>query len=107
YSIAWDVLLATPGDGNGDGLVDGADYTLWADHFLQTGATFGQGDYNADGIVDGADYTIWADNFSPGVSLALAIVPEPSGITLLATGCAAAAIAATTLWLVRRRQPSR
>ncbi len=51
-----------PGDANGDGKVDGADYTLWADHYKTAGGWAG-GDFNNDGTVDGADYTIWADNF--------------------------------------------
>jgi len=51
-----------PGDANGDGIVSGADYTLWADHYLQPG-DFGDGDFNYSGVVEGADYTIWADHY--------------------------------------------
>jgi len=50
-----------PGDANGDGAVDGADYTIWADHYQQSGG-WEDGDFNGDGTVNGADYTIWADN---------------------------------------------
>jgi hypothetical protein len=59
------VRLLPSGDSNGDGQVNGGDYTAWADHFLQT-VTPGdvrQGDFNGDGIVDGGDYTLWADNY--------------------------------------------
>lgn len=52
------------GDGNCDGRVDGADYTLWADYFgrdVEDGAA--RGDFNGDGHVDGADYTVWADHY--------------------------------------------
>jgi hypothetical protein len=48
------------GDFNGDGVVDIADYTVWADNFGGAGPA---GDGNGDGVVDIADYTVWADNF--------------------------------------------
>jgi len=54
-----------PGDANHDGVVDGADYTIWADNYEPGvgGKTWEQGDFTGDGIVDGADYCVWADNF--------------------------------------------
>jgi hypothetical protein len=69
-----------PGDGNLDGAVTGADYTIWADNFnLWNGdANFSVGDYNEDGFVTGADYTIWADNFGTMA----APVPEPGALVL-------------------------
>lgn len=78
-----------PGDANGDHLVNGADYTSWADHFQQSNPppSFGQGDFNGDGLVNGADYTLWADNFMPAASAVPLIeesvpvaakAPEPS-----------------------------
>jgi hypothetical protein len=48
------------GECNGDGTVDGADYTVWADHYNEPG---GAADFNEDGLVDGADYTVWADGY--------------------------------------------
>ncbi|MBX7071867.1 MAG: DUF4465 domain-containing protein [Pirellulales bacterium] len=80
---------AVPGDANGDTLVDGADYTIWADHFQQSGG-YAQGDFNGDGVVDGADYTIWADHFAPA-SAALP-VPEPATGLLFALGTASMAL---------------
>ncbi|MBX7073827.1 MAG: PEP-CTERM sorting domain-containing protein [Pirellulales bacterium] len=74
------------GDANGDGAIDGADYTIWADHFQDTGKGFARGDFTGDTIVDGADYTIWADNFSSGEALA---IPEPASILLAALGALA------------------
>jgi len=47
-------------DANGDGVVDGGDYTAWADHYGQPSSP---GDFSGDGITDGADYTLWADNY--------------------------------------------
>ena len=76
-----------PGDANLDGLVDGLDYTVWADHFLQSGQTWGTGDFNGDGFVDGADYTVWADHFAPVFwSLSPVPVPEPSAWCVAAIG---------------------
>jgi len=74
------------GDANYDGRVDGADYTIWADHYLMAG-NWGDGDFNSTGVVDGADYTIWADNYGYGVS-AGAAMPEPATLALLAGGLA-------------------
>ncbi len=57
-----------PGDANGNGVVDGGDYTTWADQYGQTGAGLA-GDFNHDGTVDGGDYTIWADGYNPSVNI--------------------------------------
>lgn len=76
-----------PGDASRDNLVDGGDYTLWADHYLSAGA-WGDGDFSQDGTVDGADYTLWADNYleTLGAALALAVpaegpLPEESALS--------------------------
>jgi len=52
-----------PGDVNRDGLVNGRDYTIWADHYGLAAATWEDGDLNADAVVTGSDYSIWADNY--------------------------------------------
>ncbi len=70
------------GDANLDGLVDGGDYTLWADNY-QRPADWMSGDFTRDAWVDGGDYTIWADNYAPGGGAA---VPEPGGVALLVCG---------------------
>lgn len=72
--------VLSPGDANGDSIANGADYTIWADHFQTSGQNGSTGDFNADGKVDGADYTIWADHFNPAA--AALPVPEPSTGTL-------------------------
>jgi len=80
--IGWDILPPPiPGDGNGDGMVDAGDYTIWANNFAQTGVAV-PGDYNDDLLVDAGDYTTWANNFGAGSPSPLAAVPEPSSFAL-------------------------
>ena len=82
YTFYFGVEAGLPGDATLDSIVDGADYTDWADNFLaKADATWRDGDFNLDGIVDGVDYTIWADHFGTGFPSAAAVVtavPEPS-----------------------------
>jgi hypothetical protein len=70
-----------PGDINNDGLVDVADYNIWAANVGKTGATWLQGDLNGDGLVDVADYNIWAANVGK-----TAATPEPISMIILAIG---------------------
>ncbi|MBL9122820.1 MAG: choice-of-anchor M domain-containing protein [Planctomycetaceae bacterium] len=102
YTFYFGVEAGLPGDATLDSIVDGADYTLWADRYLSgPDATWRDGDFNLDGLVDGADYTIWADHFGTGMpepSLAVSAVPEPSTLGL---GLVAASLGALTF--VRRR----
>lgn len=95
YTFYFGVEAGLPGDANLDSIVDGADYTLWADNYLATGASFEQGDFNQNGVVDGADYTLWADNYleTDPPPAAAAVVPESSSLTsaAIAAGCCALA----------------
>ncbi|MCA9102262.1 MAG: hypothetical protein KDA63_13965 [Planctomycetales bacterium] len=83
-----DVVLFTlaaglPGDGNGDGWVDGLDYLLWASHYGTHPGPDGDitdGDYNDDGSVDGLDYLLWAGNYGSHAALS---VPEPCSLAIL------------------------
>jgi GH35 family endo-1,4-beta-xylanase len=83
-------LVVAPGDYNGDGTADAADYTLWRDTLDS------QNDLRADGngnlMIDSGDYDVWLANFganyaSGGGSLSTA-VPEPAAwlLALLAAG---------------------
>ena len=70
-----------PGDGNGDGWVDGLDYLLWAGNFGTNPGADGDisdGDYNDDGAVNGLDYLLWAENF--GTHSSSTAVPEPTSL---------------------------
>jgi hypothetical protein len=88
------VLNLTPGDTNGDGRVDGSDYTVWADNYLNhplpawEDGGWEYGNFNDDDIVEGSDYTIWADNYTGwdpggGASGGPLTVPEPGTLVLL------------------------
>ena len=81
------VLELHLGDANLDGIIDGLDYTIWADRFGEPG-NWSHGDFNHDGQVDGQDYTAWADHFSAGVAEVPRIVlaPEPSAFALTEIG---------------------
>ncbi|MEO0965522.1 MAG: endonuclease [Planctomycetota bacterium] len=84
------------GDYNGDGVVDGSDYTFWANRFGGTTADDLLADGNGDGVVDGADYTYWANRFGNTSNLTLdeinelfspIAVPEPAiALMLLVAG---------------------
>ena len=82
YTFSGTVLAPVPGDADGNGQVDGADYTRWADNYQQTGKDWSMGDFDGDGVVTGADYTIWADHFTGGG----APVPEPGTLVCLLLG---------------------
>jgi hypothetical protein len=71
-----DASPLTPGDYNGDGFVNAADYTVWRDGL---GTEFVEGDYDT-----------WAANYGGTlVSAAAAIaVPEPSALAAVALGAA-------------------
>ncbi|WP_425397365.1 DUF7453 family protein [Aeoliella sp.] len=75
----------TPGDFNGDGLVNLADYTLWRNNL---GAADDAVINNAgDGLpgVDSTDYEVWKSHFgqSDSAGVESARVPEPSTLALL------------------------
>lgn len=58
-----DASLRIPGDAKGNGRVDDYDYASLKIYWGRTDVGFTPGDFNCDGRVEGADCTIWADHF--------------------------------------------
>ncbi len=76
------ILNTSYGDADLNHVVDGADYTVWADHYKMTGMGWAEGDFNGDTVVDGADYTLWADNFQAASGQSM-LLPEPATLLLV------------------------
>ena len=79
YSFRFSVPL-TPGDANGDGLVDASDAALLADNWLKSDTDWAEGDFNGDRVVDDADAALLAVNWHCGVEVG---VPEPGLVVTL------------------------
>jgi hypothetical protein len=80
-------LVIAPGDFNGDGSVDAADYVVWRS--AHGSATDRRADGNGDGNIDNADYDVWQAHFGTTYGenmLGFAAVPEPATVLLLAAG---------------------
>jgi hypothetical protein len=54
-----------PGDYDRNGVVEQADNLVWRANYGATVAPFTGADGNGDGRVDAADYTVWRDNLTP------------------------------------------
>lgn len=86
--------LATPGDFDRDGDVDGADLSMWQESFGANAAA----DANGDGASDGGDFLIWQRFAAPAASAGAAeTIPEPCALALSVS-------AATALASRRRRR---
>jgi autotransporter-associated beta strand protein len=87
-----EIKLTLLGDLNLDGLVNSADFILFADSFGKTGgasAAWDHGDLNYDGSVNSADFILFADNF--GQSLGT-VTSADGGLTLAQGGLDAAEV---------------
>lgn len=85
YEVSSAVSPSLPGDYNGDGAVDAADYTVWRDNegATEDGAILsGNGD---GGTVGESDYQLWVSRYGDSSTSfsAAAAVPEPSSLLCL------------------------
>jgi GH35 family endo-1,4-beta-xylanase len=81
-------LVSLPGDYNGNGVVDAADYTVWRDTFGSSADL--RADGNGNGMIDSGDYDTWVSKFGnvySGGNGAAAAVPEPTTLAMLLIGC--------------------
>ncbi len=94
-------LVVLPGDYNGNGAVDAADYVLWRETDGQSVAEGTGADGNRDGMIDATDFSIWRTHFGESASGSgaafAASVPEPSWPVLLLVGACLCGRRATTL----------
>ncbi len=86
-----------PGDYNGDGVVNLADYTVWRDSLGATGIGLAA-DGNGSGVVDSSDYNVWKSHFGQSTAFVgstledgTTSIPEPSGFVLIVS----------VLWVLR------
>ncbi len=90
------LTVRTPGDFNGDFVVDAADLAQWSGDF----ALNDDSDANHDGVSDGYDFLLWQRQLGNGLAAATpssAAIPEPSALML------ASAIAIALAWSSRGR----
>jgi hypothetical protein len=84
YTGVQSAPVGVPGDYNGNGTVDAADYVLW-----RNGGPL-QNEVDAAGTVNAADYDAWKARFGnisgSGAGLSSAAVPEPTVGSILAVG---------------------
>ena len=74
-----------PGDFNGNGVVDAADYTIYRDNLGGDSAALGGNGSGAATVVV-ADYDLWKQNFGSSGTGSTAAVPEPSTLLLVLWG---------------------
>ena len=85
YTLLTVGVSTLPGDYNGDGVVDAADYTVWRDN-LGSNVTL-PGDTTL-GTVTSADYDVWRSNYGAtqpvtGTEAQPASTPEPASLLLV------------------------
>jgi outer membrane protein assembly factor BamB len=83
---------AIPGDYNSDGEVNDDDFAKWRADFGKWVAKAGGADGNGDGVVDAADYALLRNMMSSQGASLVSIVPEPTSWILLVGGGSIATI---------------
>lgn len=77
------------GDYDLSGEVTAADFDAWSNAFGTSGDLLAV-DGNGDGFIDAADYTVWRDHYASPLALVGVGVPEPNAAGLLAIALLAA-----------------
>jgi prepilin-type N-terminal cleavage/methylation domain-containing protein len=67
-----------PGDYDGSGAVEPADYDTWRAAFGSSGEVGSGADGNRNGNVDAADYVVWRESIARAVTSSITVVPEPA-----------------------------
>ena len=95
--VSFHVVL--PGDYNGNGIVDGADYVLWRHSEGQSVAAGAGADGDRSGTIDPGDYAVWRSHFGDTASGlgAGGSVPEASTLALGFVGVCLGGLRRTTL----------
>lgn len=90
--------MATAGDGNRDGYVNGLDLSVMISGWYQLstpGSTHDTGDFNHDGIVNGLDLSVMLANWNHGIAPGTGagdVTPTPEPVTLSLLGLGALAL---------------
>jgi hypothetical protein len=87
-----------PGDYNGNGQVDAADYTVWRNTLGSRTSLSADGD--GDGLIDQGDYVVWKNGYGNRTgsgSFTGSAIPEPASLVLFLAGLIA------VRWRPRRR----
>jgi beta-glucanase (GH16 family) len=90
YVRVWHRPTGIPGDYNGDGQVDSADYLVWRKSLGQNGIGL-PADGSGNGSVGQEDYDVWRQSFGTttqlvAASVAASTVPEPSTAVTVTIG---------------------
>lgn len=91
-AVIYTDAAGVPGDYNGDGSVNIADYTVWRNNLGASIALTNEGSGITPGQVTAEDYDFWKSQFGSGsgaAALATSSVPEPATLTLLGLVAAA------------------
>ena len=86
-NVRLDATPFTPGDYNGNGTLDAADYTVWRDTLTAAGSDLLNDP--TPGTVDESDFQYWRDNFGATLgsgAVSVTAVPEPTSGALFLAG---------------------
>lgn len=94
--IAYESLISLPdGDYDRDGDVDGSDWQQQYGCLLTLGSG---ANGNGDGSIDTADYSIWRDNYPAPSAIAADVVAEPAVAVVLSTLLVVTALSQQRSW---------